>query len=201
MCFPSVASQQASAERHRPAVYLAALAQMGMVHQRQIMVRKQHNHLQTKMRFDMTAAALSALHCRAARHVIAINPFLASFCGPSHFCQLSAGAALLVSLDYDWLCPSINLPRQTWTSPQSLSRGSADVFFISPGDSTVWLLLRCFLGMDTWHTVKLDCYSKLAIILHFFWFSNSWNALRSVLMIYIWQQLKGCSYHRGNKQK
>lgn len=49
-------------------------------------------------------------------HVFMINSFLASFCGPLPLFQLSAGVALLVSLDYDWLCPSINLPQHNTTT-------------------------------------------------------------------------------------
>lgn len=82
---------------------------------KQIMVRKQHTSKLNVVWCD-NAALVSDLHCWATCHVFMINPFLALFCRQSPSRQLLDEATLLVSLDYNWLCPGINLPQRNITA-------------------------------------------------------------------------------------
>lgn len=85
---------------------------------KQIMVRKRHSHFQTKKQGWIWQSSRGFCPLLpAALRVFTANTFLASFCGLLPFVQFSAGVTLLISLDYIWLCPSINVPQQntmTW---------------------------------------------------------------------------------------
>lgn len=126
------------------------------------------------------------------------KPFLlASFCGQLHFFRPSAGAALLVSLDYDWLCASIKLPQQnatTWFNMGHHNKASAGVvcislFWISWWQRCQWqhceivIMLLPENGYLTY--CETYCYSTLVIILHLFWLCSGGNAVRSILIVYL----------------
>lgn len=126
---------------------------------KQIMVRKQRNHLQAKTRFDMTVQRrFLVLRCRATCHVFMINPFLAPFSGLSHFffffkSQLEPPS--LFPLDYNWLCLSINLPQQnttTWFNMDMLTKPEHISFLYLPVTALSLTALRdcCYAASWEW---------------------------------------------------
>lgn len=160
-------------ERNHSAVYLAVLTQMKMVHQKQMMVRKHHNHLQA-MWLDMT---LEWCHIITPPHRL-LGTMPRAHDKSIFFRIILWAAALsltsssfnLITTDYVLveICHS-RIPKHdlTWTAQESLNQSST-----SPGDSAVTPLLCCFLRANARSKVKLYCYTNLAIILHSFRFCN-----------------------------
>lgn len=200
-------------ERHRSAVYLAVLTQMGMVHRSKSLVRKQHkNHLQTKRGLIWQCSAGCCPPLLGCMPCVHDKPIAALFCGPLLFCHLLAETTLLVSVDYNSLCPSINLPQQNTTAWFNTEISTKP----QPGQC-VYLSYISWWQLCQWQHCEMvimllsgDRYLNLLLLKTGYYFVYVWilqpgfrtivGMLKDQPSWYNWQKLRR-RYYWGNKQK
>lgn len=147
---------------------------------KRIMVRKQNNHLQTKMWSDMTAQRWFPGYAPCVHNKPILDNAL-------FFSNSWLEPPSLFSLDYNWLCPSINLPRLSTTTrfitdiSTKLQLGQCVCLsYIFWWQHRQWqhceMVVILLPGNGSLTYSEIYCYSKLAFSLHLFWFCSSKNA-------------------------